>query len=84
MTPSHDPAFTEDYLVEGVEGTSIAVRHRVEGHWWRFDVAEKNGRRQLVHADHRVGATATRDITGCAVDAFDTATLEARRRGMVD
>lgn len=80
----HDPAFTREYVVDRLDEHSVAVRHRTEGHWWRFDVAEKNGRLQLVHADHRAGAEAGRDIASCAVDAYDTATLEARRRGMVD
>ena len=76
--------FVQAYEIESIETATVTVRHRAEGHWWRFEVAEKNGRRQLVHADHENRPTTTLDLKAAAIDAYDTATLEARQRGMVD
>ena len=78
------PGFTVDFAIDEIAADWISIRHRLEGHWWRFEVAEKNGRLQLVHAEHRLREGASREIGELAVDAYDTATLEARRRGMVD
>ena len=83
MTDSPDPPFTQDFTIEQVESGSIKVRHR-DGSWWRFDLAEKNGRLQLLHADYRSEPASSKELTAKAVDAYDTATREARRRGMVD
>ncbi len=85
----HEPArarpdFVADYVVESIEDSAVAIRHRLEGHRWRFEVAEKNGRRQLLHRDHTPAPTAARAIDFYAVDAYDAATREARQRGMVD
>ena len=79
-----EPPFTQDFVIAAIDATSVLVRHR-DGRWWRFETAEKNGRRQLLHASHggRDPAHAP-DGTEIAVDAYDTATREARRRGMVD
>ena len=82
--PDPRPPFAEPFATEDVTDRSIAVRHRVEGHWWRFEVAEKNGRRQLLHAEHRPGHGTADGMDALAIDAYDAATLEARRRGMVD
>lgn len=82
--PDAIPPFAEAFVVEELTADSIAVRHRIEGHWWRFDVAEKNGRRQLLHAEHRLGSAPAEFMTALAVDAYDAATREARQRGMVD
>ena len=79
-----EPPFARDFVIEDVDTTSISVRHRTDGHWWRFEVAEKNGRLQLVHAEHRTGHGPAGSITSLAIDAYDTATREARHRGMVD
>ena len=78
------PPFAESFAIEEVGDTWITVRDETEGHWWRFAVDEKNGRLQLVHDQHRAGPDASHPITARAVDAYDTATLEARKRGMVD
>ena len=84
LTDERDPDFTEDFVVEAVDATGLRVRHRAEGYWWRFEVADKNGRLQLMHADHHVGKATPEQAKALAIDAYDTATLDARRRGMVD
>jgi hypothetical protein len=80
----HVPPFAQPFDRDGVGDGWISVRHRHEGHWWRFEVADKNGRLQLVHHAHRTGNAGGRPIEDLAIDAYDFATLEARRLGMVD
>ena len=62
------------------EDRLLTVRHEPSGCWWRFAVAEKNGRLQLIHDAHGGGMADERT----ALDAYDFATLEARREGWVD
>lgn len=79
-----DPAFARDFIVEAIGPDTITVRRRSEQAWWRFEVAEKNGRRQLLHVDQSPGPPSGPGAANAAVDAYDTATLEARRLGLVD
>ena len=77
------PPFTIPFALDETGPGWLSIRHRSEGHWWRFAVAEKNGRRQLVHDQHRAGGAGDA-IEHFALDAYDFATLEARRMGWVD
>lgn len=83
-TTDHQPPFVAAFERAETGSDWIAVRHLAEGHWWRFSVAEKNGRRQLLHDAHRTEAGSHEPIETFAVDAYDFATLEARRMGWVD
>ena len=78
----HDPAppFAAPFHRVAMEDRLLTVRHEQSGCWWRFAVAEKNGRLQLIHEAHGGGTADERT----ALDAYDFATLEARREGWVD
>ena len=83
--PDNDiPAFGAPFACADAPDGTIAVRHKHEGYWWRFEVADKNGRLQLVHQAHGLGESGDAPSDSVALDAFDFATLEARRKGWVD
>ena len=58
--------------------------HEADRCWWRFAVADKNGRLQLVHEAHGPGPDGAAASERVVLDAYDVATLRARRRGWVD
>lgn len=79
-----EPGFVADYTVEALDCGGVTLRHLRENHRWRFGIAEKNGRRLLLHADHEANPAASREIGFYAVDAYDAATRKARESGLVD
>ena len=84
VTKTAVPDFADQFLVEKLGTAGIVLRHRAEKHRWLFEVAEKNGRRQLLHAGHESNPDAARDIDAFGIDAYDAATRAAREAGLVD
>ncbi len=84
MTERHIPPFAAPFTCLEAGNRVLTVRHEPEGQWWRFGVAEKNGRLQLVHEAHGSAPGGHEAVERVALDAYDFATLEARRRGWVD
>lgn len=78
------PPFAAPFTCVDGDDRTLTVRHERQGQWWRFGVAEKNGRLQLVHDAHGVGPDGVEADERTALDAYDFATLEARQRGWVD
>jgi tRNA (guanine37-N1)-methyltransferase len=83
MTDAPPPFAAPFACTEAGDGL-LVVRHRADAHWWRFAVADKNGRLQLIHDAHEPGPGGPAAAERFALDAYDVATLEARRRGWVD
>ncbi len=78
------PAFGVPFTCVDARDGTVMVRHDDEGSWWRFEVADKNGRLQLVHREHGPGESGHAPSESLALDAYDFATLQARRKGWVD
>lgn len=78
------PPFAAPFTCTEWGDRTLTVRRQPEDHWWRFGVAEKNGRLQLVHEAHGAGPGGAAATEPMALDAYDFATLEARDRGWVD
>ena len=84
MNERSEPPFAAPFTCVESEERGLTVRHEPQGQWWRFSVAEKNGRLQLMHEAHGAGPGGELAAEAVALDAYDFATLEARRRGWVD
>lgn len=84
MTDRELPPFATAFTCVDAGERVLTVRHEPQGQWWRFGVSEKNGRLQLMHEAHGAGPGGAEADERVALDAYDFATLEARRRGWVD
>lgn len=84
MIEQPEPPFAAPFTCTEAEERSLTVRYEPQGQWWRFSVADKNGRLQLMHEAHGAGPDGRQAPEAVALDAYDFATLEARRRGWVD
>jgi tRNA (guanine37-N1)-methyltransferase len=83
MPDSDMPPFGTPFTCTAEDDHTLMVRHDAAQHWWRYVVAEKNGRLQLMHQAHGDGPSGPPN-EALTLDAYDAATLEARRRGWVD